>query len=323
MDDAQGTVELSIVVPMFNEEAVVDIFFERLEPIIGQLTSAYEIICVNDGSRDGTVSKVLAHRERDPRIKLIDLSRNFGKEQALTAGLMHTVGQAVIPIDADLQDPPEVILQFWEKWKEGFEVVCGVRSSRESDAFLKRFSSETFYSLYNKISDEHIVPDAGDFRLMDRKVVDALARLPERNRFMKGLFAWVGYKQACVTFERQPREAGTTKWNYWRLWNFALDGITSFSSLPLKVWSYLGLVISLFAFIYAGFLIVRTIVMGVDVPGYASIMVVVLFLGGIQLLTLGVIGEYVARIYQETKERPLYIVHSLYGISSADERKPF
>lgn len=305
---------LSLIVPVYNEEAVLDSFFKRVEPIVEGLAIPYEVIFVDDGSCDQTVAKILAARAGNDCIKLIRLSRNFGKEQALTAGLMHAKGDAVIPIDADLQDPPEVIPKLWEKWLEGNEVVCAVRSKRDSDTIVKRMTSEWFYALYNKISDEHIVPDAGDFRLLDRKAVNALLTMPERNRFMKGLFAWVGFKQAVVYYERDERKAGKTKWNYWRLWNFALDGITSFSSLPLKVWSYLGLMISSISFMYAAYLIVRTLIFGVDVPGYASGMVVILFLGGVQLVTLGVIGEYVARIYQETKARPIYFVSETHGI---------
>jgi polyisoprenyl-phosphate glycosyltransferase len=314
-------VELSIVVPMYNEEEVVDLFFSRMEPLLASLGVTYEIVCVNDGSRDGTMGKLIGHHERNPAIKIVDLTRNFGKEQALTAGLDACTGAAVIPMDVDLQDPPELVREFVAKWRAGYDVVYGVRGSRESDGLVKRTTAGLFYRFFNKLTDLRIPENTGDFRLMDRKVVDALKLLPERNRFMKGLFAWVGYKQVGVEYIREARAAGTTKWNYWRLWNFALDGITSFSTLPLRLWSYVGAFISLLSFVYAAFLIVRTLVQGVDVPGYASLMVVMLFLGGIQLITLGIIGEYVGRLYRESKARPLYLVGRTFGLPPATHER--
>jgi glycosyltransferase involved in cell wall biosynthesis len=316
---ASNRVELSIVVPMYNEEEVVDLFFARMEPLLEGLGLTYEIICVNDGSRDGTIAKLVAHHQRNPAIKVVDLTRNFGKEQALTAGLDASTGAAVIPMDVDLQDPPELITAFIAKWREGHDVVYGVRGSRDSDGILKRTTAGLFYRIFNRLTDMKIPENTGDYRLMDRKVVDALKLLPERNRFMKGLFTWVGYRQVGVEYVREQRAAGTTKWNYWRLWNFALDGITSFSTLPLRLWSYVGATISVLAFLYATFLIIRTLVYGVDMPGYASLMVVMLFLGGIQLITLGIIGEYVGRLYRESKGRPLYLVGRRFGLAEGDE----
>lgn len=312
-------VELSIVIPMYNEEANLEQLIRRLITILNDLNISYEIICVNDGSTDRTLEKLLEYHNRFPCIKVIELSRNFGKEIALSAGLDYTRGAAVIPIDADLQDPPELIPKLLAKWREGYEVVYATRRLRQGETFTKRFTADLFYRVIDYLSDIPIPKNTGDFRLMDRRVVDALVRLPERTRFMKGLFAWVGFKQTAIFYDREPRHSGDTSWNYWRLWNLALEGITSFSVLPLKLWSYIGLLLSLLSLGYATFLIMRTLWLGIDVPGYASIMVVVLFLGGIQLITLGTIGEYLARIYIEVKARPLYLVRQLYGFESKTE----
>ncbi|HEY5337570.1 MAG TPA: glycosyltransferase family 2 protein [Rhizomicrobium sp.] len=310
--DQSATPRISIVVAMYNEEAAIDAFFADVDRAAARLPFAVEYVCVNDGSRDGTLAKLLARQSADKRIRIVDLARNFGKEAAMTAGLAHAQGDAVIVIDADLQDPPELIEQFVAKWREGFEVVYGIRASRASDSFAKRVTASAFYKLFNRITSVPIPPDAGDFRLLDRKVVDALLAFPERNRFMKGLFAWVGFKQTGVPFTRRPRVQGKTSWNYWKLVNFAIDGVTGFSTVPLRVWSVLGALVSLIGFAYAIFLIVRTIAFGVDVPGYASIMVTVLFLGGVQLLCLGMLGEYLGRLYMEAKGRPIYIVSRIY-----------
>lgn len=313
---ASKTPELSIVVPLYNEELNIDYLFERLELVLKELRTSYEIVCVNDGSKDNTLKYLIAHHYRNPAIKVVNLSRNFGKEIALTAGIDHAVGAAVIPIDADLQDPPELIGELIDKWREGYDVVYATRRSRQGESWLKRFTAKAFYSTIGSMSHVPIPSNTGDFRLLDRKVVEALKQLPERTRFMKGLFAWVGFKQTSVMFDRHPRLKGKTTWNYWRLWNFAIDGITSFSLLPLKVWGYVGFCISLISFIYASFLVIRTLIYGVDWPGYASLMVAILFLGGIQLLTLGIIGEYLGRVYEEVKRRPLYLVREFYGIES-------
>jgi glycosyltransferase involved in cell wall biosynthesis len=301
---------------MYNEESNIDFFFERVESVLKTLNTSYEIICVNDGSRDNTIQSLIKHHQRNYCIKVINLSRNFGKEIALTAGIDHTSGDAVIPIDADLQDPPELIEELINKWQEGYDVVYATRRSRQGESWLKRFTANTFYRIIGKMSHIPIPPNTGDFRLMDRRVVEALKKMPERTRFMKGLFAWVGFKQTCILFDREARFQGKTSWNYWKLWNFALDGIISFTLIPLKVWSYIGLVISLISLLYASFLVIRTLIFGIDVPGYASIMVAVLFLGGIQLISLGVIGEYIGRIYEEVKERPLYLVKEYYGFEN-------
>ncbi len=306
--------ELSLVVPLHNEANAVESFAQRAESVLEKMGVPYEIVCVNGGSADATLDKLLAWRERNPRVKILDLSRDFGKEAALSAGLDCAAGAAVVPIDADLQDPPELIPRLREKWKEGYEVVQARRVSRLSESPAKRLSAGWFYRVYNLISNDPIPPNTGDFRLMDRRVVEAVKRLPERSRFMKGLFAWVGYRRAQVDYERPARSAGRSKWGYWRLWNFALGGIFAFSTLPLRIWSYLGFLISVFTFFYACFLIARTLILGIDVPGYASLMVVVLFLGGIQLITLGILGEYLGKIYDEVKQRPLYIVRRSYGL---------
>jgi len=304
---------ISLVVPFYNEEEVIDRFFVEIRAVLESIPSSdFEIVCVNDGSRDQTLNKLLGYSSADARIKVIDLSRNFGKEAALTAGLDHAAGDAVIPFDADLQDPPEAIIQLVEKWREGFDVVIATRVERASDTYAKRSTAALFYRIHNAISDIRIPENAGDFRLMSRSTVDALKQLPENRRFMKGLFAWVGGRTAEIEYARLPRIAGTSKFSGWKLWNFALEGITSFSTLPLRVWTYIGGATALFAFFYGSYLVVRTIVRGVDVPGYASIITAVLFLGGMQLIGIGVIGEYVGRIYVEAKRRPIYIVRKIY-----------
>ena len=316
-----NTVILSVVVPMFNEHENIDAFLERIEDVLAKLveqfSGSYEIICVDDGSTDGTTENLLSHRERNPSIKILSLSRNFGKEIALSAGLDHTTGAAVIPIDVDLQDPPEVIPILFQKWLEGFDVVYATRGTREVDGLTKRITSSWFYRVYNRLADTSIPNDTGDFRIMDKRVIDALRVLPERNRFMKGLFSWVGFRQTGVEYHREPRAYGRSKWKLWKLWNFALDAITSNSTLPLRMWSYLGLVISILAFGFAAFLIVRFFIMGVDTPGYASLMVTILFMGGINLLTLGIMGEYLGRTYTEVKARPLYLIRQSYGFTSS------
>jgi glycosyltransferase involved in cell wall biosynthesis len=314
-------IELSIVVPLYNEEANIDYLFQRLLSVLDGLGTTYEIVCVNDGSQDNTLQALLEYRHHCPALKIINLSRNFGKEIALTAGIDYAGGAAVIPIDADLQDPPELIEELVAQWRKGYDVVYAKRRSRQGESWLKRFSADAFYRTIGRMSKVPIPPNTGDFRLLDRRVVEALKQMPERTRFMKGLFAWVGFKQTSVLFDRQPRFQGKTKWNYWKLWNFAIDGITSFSLLPLKVWTYLGLIISLTSLLYASFLVIRTLIFGIDLPGYASLMVAILFLGGIQLITLGVIGEYLGRVYEEVKSRPLYLVRECYGFESKVENQ--
>ena len=315
----QIPVRISVVVPLYNEQENIDALFRRLLAVLEALNTSYEVICVNDGSRDNTLKNLVEYHQRYPQIKVVNLSRNFGKDIAMSAGIDYSQGMAVIPIDADLQDPPELIAEMIEKWHEGYDVVYASRRVRIGESCLKRFTAEGFYQVINKLSRVPIPPNTGDFRLIDRRVVESIKKMPERQRFMKGIFAWVGYKQTSILFDREPRYQGQTKWNYWKLWNFAIDGITSFSFLPLKVWTYVGLIIALVSLVYASFLILRTIIFGIDVPGYASLMVAVLFLGGIQLLTLGIIGEYIGRVYEEVKGRPLYLVRDCYGFENREQ----
>lgn len=309
---------LSLVVAAYNEEAVLDLFFARVEAVLASLGESYEIVCVNDGSRDRTAEIFAAHHARDPRIRVINLARNFGKERALTAGLDATRGRAVVPLDADLQDPPELIGAFLARWRDGYDVVYAVRNARATDSWMKRTTAKVFYAALRRVSNVEIPPNAGDFRLMDARVVEALRTLREHNRFMKGLFSWVGFRQTSVGYERPVRAAGTTKFNYWKLWNFALDGITGYSTVPLRVATYFGLLFALLAMAYGAYLLFRTMVWGTDVPGYASTMVAVIFMGGIQLVVLGIIGEYLGRLYSEAKARPLYIVESRLGFGDGE-----
>jgi polyisoprenyl-phosphate glycosyltransferase len=318
----KDNVELSVIVPMYNEEQNIDYLFERLVSALNPLKIKYEIVCVNDGSKDRTLNCLIEYHHRNPAIKVVNLSRNFGKEIALTAGIDYAIGAAVVPIDADLQDPPELIEELIAKWREGYDVVYATRRSRRGESWIKRLTAKIFYQTIESMSPVPIPRNTGDFRLLDRRVVDTLRQLPEHNRFMKGLFAWVGFNQTSILYDRPQRYKGVTKWNYWRLWNFAIDGITSFSFLPLKVWSYVGLTLSLFSFLYASFLIIRTLILGIDVPGYASLMVAVLFLGGVQLLSLGIIGEYLGRVYEEVKGRPLYLVRECYGFKPESFNQP-
>ncbi|SPL64795.1 glycosyltransferase family 2 protein [Ochrobactrum soli] len=309
--------KLSIIIPMMNEEDGIDILFRRLIPIISGLELDYEIICVNDGSVDGTLSKLIEKRKSNCKIHIIDLSRNFGKEAALMAGIEHATGECLIPLDADLQDPPELIPEMIYKWQLGAEVVLAVRERRRSDSWIKRTSANMFYSTINKLSDIPIPSNAGDFRLIDRKVVFALRRLPERNRFNKGIFAWLGFKTEILTYERPEREAGQTKWKFRQLWSFALDGITSFSSWPLRVWSYIGLAIATASLMYALITVIRVIFFDdIHLPGYASIITAIMFSTGVILISLGVIAEYLSRIFIEVKSRPLYIIRDIYDQNS-------
>jgi glycosyltransferase involved in cell wall biosynthesis len=309
---------ISIVVPVYNEEAGLSAFWTRLAPVLGSLGQRAEVIFVDDGSSDGTLAQLVSLRHLDPRVRIVSLSRNFGKEVALTAGLDHAGGDAVVPIDADLQHPPEVIAELVARWRDGSDIVIALRRDRATDGLLRRAASSLFHSLFARMTTVPVVRDAGDFRLMSRPVVDALRQLPERTRFMKGLYAWVGFRQTTVLYDIEPRLEGRSRFSVWRLWRLALDGITSFSSLPLKVWSVVGLVFALAALAYGIYLIARTIVRGVDVPGYASLMVMILFLGGLQLLSLGIIGEYLGRVYDEVKARPLYVVRQRVGFDGDD-----
>jgi polyisoprenyl-phosphate glycosyltransferase len=293
---------------MYNEAPVLDAFFARLMPALEVVGLPFEIICINDGSTDDTLHHLRARSQGDHRLRIIDLSRNFGKEAALTCGIDHALGAAVIPIDADLQDPPELITDMVRLWRGGFDVVLPQRVDRGSDHPLKRKTAEWFYRVHNALSDSKIPANVGDFRLMDRRVVDALKRLPERRRFMKGLFAWVGFRQALIPYRREPRAAGNTKFSGWRLWNFALEGLTSFSTAPLRIWTYVGLLIALIAFAFGLYIVGYVVLFGRELPGYASLVTIVLFLGGVQLIGLGVLGEYIGRLYSEAKARPIYLV---------------
>jgi len=304
---------LSLVVPCYNESDSIAKFFGCVIPVLESIDRIrFEIVMVNDGSSDDTLEQLLAYARRDERVRVVDLTRNFGKEAALTAGLDEAMGDAVIPIDVDLQDPPALIPELVARWREGAEVVLAQRSSRACDSWLKRITAAAYYRIHNRLSDLKLPVNVGDFRLMDRVVINALKQLPERHRFMKGLFAWVGYNTAIVRYEREPRSAGRSKFSGWRLWNLALEGITSFSTLPLRSWTYIGLLIAFSAFCYGTFIVMRTLMFGVDVPGYASLLSIVLFLGGIQLIGLGVVGEYIGRIYDEAKGRPIYLVRRRY-----------
>ncbi|HEX8216205.1 MAG TPA: glycosyltransferase family 2 protein [Allosphingosinicella sp.] len=307
---------VSVIVPVKDEQDSVVEFVSRVGAVLKEVAGGegWEILFVDDGSTDATLAAIAAAHGRDPRVRAISLSRNFGKEAALSAGLDFAIGQAVVPMDVDLQDPPEVIGEMVAKWRAGSDVVYGVRRNRTSDALPKRLTADLYYRTHNWLSADKIPEHAGDFRLLDRKVVDVVRKLPERNRFMKGLFAWGGFRQASVEYDRVERKAGQSKFSYWKLWTLAIDGITSASTVPLRVWSYAGAAIALVAMGYAGFLAGRTLLFGADVAGYASIMVSVLFLGGIQLISLGVLGEYVGRILTETKQRPLYVVRDRIGI---------
>lgn len=306
---------ISILAPVKDEEEGIQFFVERVRTVLDALREpqGWEILFVDDGSHDNTLAAITAQHRIDPRVRCISLSRNFGKEAALSAGLDHAAGQVVIPLDVDLQDPPEVIGTMVERWREGNDVVYGVRRNRQTDSLPKRLTADLYYRAHNYLSADKIPEHAGDFRLLDRKVVDVIRMMPERNRFMKGLFAWAGFRQAAVEYDREPRHVGQTKFNYWKLWTLALDGITSGSTLPLRVWSYLGAVVAAFALVYAGYVAVRTLIFGADVPGYPSLMVATLFFGGVQLISLGVLGEYVGRILVETKHRPIYIVRETIG----------
>lgn len=299
---------LTVIVPVYDESDVLPAFHDRLSRVMVECGYPYQVLYVDDGSDTACQTRLHALRDSDSAVALLELSRNFGKEVALSAGLDHATGDAVIVIDADLQDPPEIIPEFIRQWQAGYDVVYGQRSERQGESLLKRSTAAVFYRLMNWLSDVEIPPDAGDFRLLSRRAVDALVALPERHRYMKGLCAWIGFPQRAVPYVRQSRAAGGSKWSYWKLWNYALEGITSFSNAPLKIATYLGAVTSSLAFVYGLYMLVRTLIWGNPVPGYPSLIIIVLFLGGVQLMCLGVIGEYLARTYGESKARSLYFL---------------
>ncbi len=308
MKSEHSTPVFSIVAPAYNEERNLPLLRTRVAQVMDGLGEPWELILVNDGSRDATLEVMMGLRALDPRVAIVNLSRNFGKEIATTAGLDHTRGDAVIVVDSDLQDPPEVIPELVAAWRQGFDTVYAQRRQRHGETWLKRATAAAFYRLLGHATSVPISRDTGDFRLMSRRVVNALSEIRERHRFMKGLFAWVGFSSCAVAYDRQPRHAGQTAWGYWRLWNFAVEGITSFTTIPLRVATYLGLLVGLASAIFLLQLLVRTLIFGNEVPGYPSLMAVVLFLGAAQLVTLGVIGEYLGRVFNEVKQRPLYLV---------------
>jgi len=306
---------ISILVPCYNEQDVINMCHQQITDAIHGLENQYqfEIVYVNDGSSDDTLAKLLELQSSDKRIVAINLSRNFGKEAAMTAGLDYTKGDAVIILDADLQDPPDLIPAMIERWKDtGADVVYGQRISRLGETWFKKFSAAAFYRVINRISRTDIPINTGDFRLMNRRAIDALNSLREKHRFMKGLFAWIGYEQVPLEYHRQPRAAGRTKWDYLKLANLSLEGITGFSMVPLRMATLFGLLISLCAFIFGAYILLHTLFSGSDVPGYPSLMVMITFLSGIQLMTIGILGEYIGRIFNETKSRPLYLVDKIY-----------
>jgi len=314
---AEPKAVLSVVVPVFNEAAVIRDFHRRLVAVLDALSISSEVLYVNDGSTDDSMRLLREFAEADARVMLLDFSRNFGKEIAMTAGLDHACGDAVIVIDSDLQDPPELIPDMLREWQAGVDVVMMRRYSRDGESWLKKATASLFYRVMGSISELPIPADVGDFRLLSRRAVEALRALPERTRFMKGLFAWVGFRQLTLDYQRDARFAGETKWNYWRLWNLALEGVTSFSSAPLKIASYVGMATAVYALGAGVYVFGKSLLFGDPVAGYPSLMVTVLFLGGVQLVALGIIGEYLARMFVEVKGRPLYLLSGVYRQRSA------
>jgi len=304
---------VSVVVPVYDEEDLVAVFVRRMGEVAAAGGFRCEMLFVNDGSADGTLERLLDLAAADGRIRVVNLSRNFGKEAALSAGIERARGDVVVPIDVDLQDPPELIPALLARWREGYDVAFGVRASRASDSMAKRVTAGWFYKVFNRFSKVQLPEDAGDFRLMDRRVVRVLSQLPEKNRFMKGLFAWAGFPAVGVPYARRERAAARSRFTYWKLWNFALDGLFAFSTIPLRVWSYVGAALALVAMFYMLFIVLRVLAYGIDTPGYASLLSVVLFLGGVQLVTLGILGEYLGRLFLEVKNRPVYVVEGEYS----------
>ena len=321
MRPGDGSFRLSVVVPTFNEEATLGALFRRIVAIVEHATPDYEVVVVNDGSTDRTLSILTEAHISNPRVRVVNLSRNFGKEAALTAGLNYSTGDVIIPLDADLQHPPELIPKMVAKWREGYDMVVAVRADRRGESALKRASADLFYRVIQRLSDVPIPAHAGDFRLLDRQVVEALKLLPERTRFMKGLFAWVGFRQTRITFDPPPRTAGRSKWRYSKLWNFALDGIFSSTTLPLRIWTYLGFGLASVALAYMLVIVLRTLIHGIEVPGYASLAAMLLFFSGINMIGLGILGEYVGRIFVEAKRRPQYLVRDVMGFDSVPDDK--
>ncbi|ROL74423.1 glycosyltransferase [Pseudomonas chlororaphis] len=305
--------KISLIVPVFNEEQAIGLFYQAVRRELRFEQGEVEIVFINDGSSDRTAEEVKALAQMDEQVLLINFSRNFGKEPALFAGLEHASGDAVIPLDVDLQDPISVIPRLIEEWQKGADVVLAKRRRRTADSFLRRSSAALFYHLLNRIAYTRIEENVGDFRLMDRKVVDVIRTLPEHQLFMKGVLSWAGFTTVVVEYERAERVAGKSKFNGWKLWNLALEGITSFSTVPLRLWTYIGGGISIFAVLYAVYMVLDKIFFGNSVPGYPSLMTAILFLGGVQLIGIGILGEYVGRIYIEAKHRPRYVIKDVIG----------
>lgn len=300
---------LSVVVPVYNEQDVLEEFHARLSEVLRANLESYEIIYVNDGSRDESLEIMLGIAERDSFVALIDLSRNFGKEIAMSAGLDHINGRAVVIIDSDLQDPPELIPEFVAKWREGFDNVYARRRKRHGETWLKKATAGLFYRVMSRMSRVEIPRDTGDFRLLSRRAVQSLCELREHHRFMKGLFAWIGYPSVAIEYDRDPRHGGVTKFDYWKLWNFALEGVTSFSTAPLKIAMYFGGIVAALALVAIVVIVSKTLIFGDPVAGYPSLMCSILFLGGVQLIAIGILGEYIGRMFNETKRRPLYFLN--------------
>ena len=308
---------ISIVAPAYNEAKNIAAFLEAMTPVLDGIGEPWEIVFVDDGSRDDTLGLLLGARAQDPRLKIVSLARNFGKDVALTAGLHHARGRAVIPIDCDLQHPPELIPQMVAKWRAGADMVVGVRSKRTEDGFIRRSSAKAYYGVMRRMTQVHIPPNAGDFRLLDRKIVDVIKEMPERTRFMKGIFAWPGFKTETVEFQANTRADGHSSWSLFKLWRFALDGLISFSTVPLKVWTYIGGLSAIGAFVYLVITLIQKLFYGIDAPGYASLLIVILFFNGLLLLSNGIQGEYIARIFEEVKGRPLFVVGKKWGFDDA------
>ncbi len=305
---------ISILIPVYNEAEALPDLLRRLGQVLGGLDESWEVLFVNDGSHDATWLQLRDKHKQDDRFRAISLSRNFGKEIAIAAGLRYAKGDAVILMDADLQHPPEVVAKFVEHWREGYKIVYGQRIDRRTDGPMRRFLAKVFYQIYNALVDTDIPEGAGDFRLLDRQAVDALNDIGERTRFNKGLYSWIGFKSIGVPYTVVERKHGNSKWSFINLATFAVDGLTSFTTIPLRVWSLLGVIISLFALVYAGGYFVRTLVFGIDVPGFPSLIISVMFFSGVQLISLGVLGQYIGRIYEEVKARPLFIVAEELGV---------
>ncbi|TVQ35498.1 MAG: glycosyltransferase [Wenzhouxiangella sp.] len=317
MNTAVTAPVLSVIIPCFNEADGIEALAHALEPVLAAIDDqAYEVLLIDDGSRDQTLQRVEAWRARNPRVHFIRLARNFGKEAAMSCGLHFAQGQAVVILDADLQDPPTLIPDMLSRWRDGADIVLAHRALRREDGWFKRVTAAAFYRVMGVLAGSAVPANVGDFRLMDRRVVDALLHLPEKTRFMKGLMNYVGFEIETIEYERPGRHSGQTRWSIWRLWNLALEGITSFSTAPLRAWGYLGFLFAALGLVYAVWIVVRTLLHGVDVPGYASLATLILFFSGLQLISIGIIGEYLARVFIETKNRPLYVVERMDGFES-------